>query len=110
MSALPVENSPHRIGSRGALRVQVDVMIEARCGQDPMLAHLLDVSHTGCRLTTQARLPADETIWVKLPMIAPQEARVVWNQGFISGCVFIEPLHPAVFQVVTRTLQQDAPD
>jgi hypothetical protein len=36
------------------------------------------------------------SVWLKLPGLEAQEARVVWTRGYESGCEFTRSLYPAV--------------
>jgi hypothetical protein len=39
---------------------------------------------------------ATEDIWITLPGLAPQRAKVCWASPHIAGFAFANPLHPAV--------------
>ena len=72
---------------RGLRRVTVDI---------------LNLSLEGARLGTSEPFVVGSRIWLKLPMLASREAVVIWTSGSAAGCEFSEPLHPMVFEVITR--------
>lgn len=65
-------------------------------------AEVIDLSEHGLRLQSPDRLAVGETVWVTLPGLEPRRAVVMWSDGFIAGCSFPEPLHPAVFDAIVE--------
>ena len=63
-------------------------------------AQVLDLSLHGLRINSADRLEVGETVWVTLPGLEPRRAIVMWSHGFLAGCVFPEPLHPAVYDAI----------
>jgi hypothetical protein len=41
-------------------------------------------------------------IWLKLPLLACREVVVRWCEGSQMGCEFTDPLHPMMFETLTR--------
>lgn len=89
-----------RLGSREAERVPLRVVIGARNGTHRLSAEVVDISVTGTRLRTLNPLRMGQTFWLTLPRIAAIEMKVVWVEGFLSGCTFTNALAPYVLQVV----------
>ena len=61
---------------------------------------VVDLSPGGARLRANSLLRTGHSVWLKLPGLEAQETRVVWTIGFESGCEFVHPLHPAVFDAL----------
>lgn len=88
------DSKPQR---RAAQRASVSATARLReAGRTPFDVRLSDVSATGFRIETFARLHVGTKIWVSLPDLAPLEAFVRRCDGKIYGCEFLRPLHPAV--------------
>jgi hypothetical protein len=64
-----------------------------------------ELSLEGARLLTPAPLEIGGKVLLRLPMLDPVKARVVWVSNRIAGCVFQQPLHPAVFRVLLGGVQ-----
>lgn len=88
--------------TRRAERKPFTATVQARRGMRREQVEVLDISATGARVRALFPLRVGHELWLKLPMLEAQEARVVWTVGFESGCQFLNPLHPAVFEVVSR--------
>jgi hypothetical protein len=67
-------------------------------------ATVLDLSTHGFRATISTPLQEGAVVWLKLPGLAPQQARIAWAEGLTVGCALTAPLHPAVFDHLVRTL------
>ena len=75
---------------------------QCRRGATRETVELRDLSPAGARVVALAPLRAGFSVWLKLPGIEAVEARIVWTRGFESGCEFVRPLHPAVFEILSR--------
>ena len=90
----PAKGIEFRRYSRG----DVDIMIDLReFGNGRMRAQIVDISQSGCRITTVSHISDNGRIFITLPGFGPLEAEVVWRIGESYGCSFVAPLHPAVF-------------
>lgn len=86
---------------RVAQRAAIDMDVGLReMGSTRISARILDLSTHGFRAETLSRLCPRTSVWLTLPGLAPQLARVVWSDGSLAGCQFVAPLHPAVFAQV----------
>jgi hypothetical protein len=92
-------NAPDRRPRRGDRRIHAG-LAQCRRGSLRETVELRDLSPGGARVRALSPLRVGHSIWLKLPGIEAQEARVVWTRGCESGCVFVRPLHPAVFETV----------
>lgn len=96
-----MEASRPMIERRSPRRV-VNVRAQYRRRVARLGAEVIDLSEHGLRLQSSDRLAVGETVWVTLPGLEPRRAVVMWSDGFIAGCSFPEPLHPAVFDAIVE--------
>lgn len=72
-------------------------------GASGVSVQIIDMSTNGFRASTHLELEAGADVWLKLPGLEALHARVKWTDGYLVGCEFVRPLHPAVLQMmVTR--------
>lgn len=65
---------------------------------------ILDLSTAGFRVASHLGLMKGDDVWLRLPGLEACHATVVWTSGYMMGCRFARPLHPAVLEmVVART-------
>ena len=72
-------------------------------GFDKIMVEVTDLSLEGLRLTSPVPVLPGTHIWLKLPLLACREATVVWCDGERIGCEFADPLHPMMFETLTRS-------
>lgn len=106
MSSARSFNAPPRLGSKEVERVPMQVVIGARNGTHRLSAEVIDISVAGTRLRTLNPLRPGQSFWLTLPKIAAIEMRVVWAEGFVSGCTFTKALAPYVLQLVVDAANQ----
>ena len=102
MSALRNPAPGDALNARRAERKPFAATVQCRRGLRRENVEVLDISASGARVKALIPLRVGHELWLKLPMLEAQEARVVWTEGCDSGCEFVQPLHPAVFEVVSR--------
>ncbi len=85
---------------RRSERQQIAVQVQYKRKVVRLVAKALDLSVHGLRISGLERLREGEVVWITLPGLEPRHATVVWSDQFESGCAFVEPLHPAVFEAV----------
>lgn len=66
--------------------------------------NLLDLSVTGFRAEAHYSLDAGQIVWLTIPGMQGLEATIAWRRGLEIGCSFRQPLYPAVFDHVVKTL------
>jgi hypothetical protein len=71
-------------------------------GAGGITVQILDLSTHGFRASTHLELQIGTDVWLKLPGLESLHAKVAWMEGFLVGCAFEQPLHPAVLQMVLR--------
>ncbi len=102
MSALRSPRPEDGRNARKAERKPFSATVQCRRGMRREAVEVLDISASGARVRALIPLRVGHELWLKLPMLEAQEARVVWTESCESGCEFLRPLHPAVFEVVSR--------
>ena len=75
-------------------------------GAHAVTVQVLDLSTTGFRAATHLQLLEGSDVWLKMPGLESLHARVVWMRGHLLGCAFVQPLHPAVMDMIVRNSQQ----
>ncbi len=66
---------------------------------------VLDLSETGFRMCTPIWIDSDKDIFLTLPGFEAQEANIIWHRQEYYGCTFISPLHPAIFEHISRIFE-----
>lgn len=95
-----VESGPTEDGrSSERFGTQVSVGVR-RSGSVSIPGVVIDISATGFRIEALERLPIGTAVWLKIGTLAPQMARVMWNDKLLAGCQFAAPLHPSVVALI----------
>ncbi|MCF8706809.1 PilZ domain-containing protein [Rhizorhapis sp. SPR117] len=92
-------DQPERLNDRHNLLISVKLR---RSGENWFNARLANLSPTGFRVQSFAKLEMDSLIWVMLPGFDARRAKVIWTRDHESGCQFERPLHPAIFDHILR--------
>lgn len=90
------------LGRRRSMRAPVS--LDARIGRgglDRALCRVVDISMHGAKLSTYSALRPGTSIWLALPRVGHQAARVVWANDFEAGLEFMIPLSEDQFEVLT---------
>jgi len=69
-------------------------------GAHGVAVQIVDLSTHGFRATTHLDLFEGADVWLRLPGLEAIQARVAWVKGYIIGCAFARPLHPAVLEMI----------
>lgn len=80
--------------------VSLDAGLRARGGVAPVSVEILDLSTHGFRIDTLLDLQVGMDVWLRLPGLEPCHAKVAWVDGYVAGCAFERPLHPAVLDMI----------
>lgn len=96
---LPIHQSPERLNDRYNVLISVKLR---RSGENWFNARLANLSPTGFRVQSFAKLEMDSDLWVMLPGFDGRRARVIWARDHEAGCQFERPLHPAIFDHILR--------
>ena len=89
--------------ARKAERKSVDLGAGLRQrGASSVSVSIMDLSTHGFRASTHLDLPAGADVWLKLSGLEAMHSKVAWTDGHLIGCEFVQPLHPAVLDMVVR--------
>lgn len=93
--------------ARKSSRVAVDFEagLRPRGGAAAVSVHILDLSTHGFRIDSLLDLAVGTDVWLRLPGLEPSHAKVAWTEGYISGCAFERPLHPAVLEMIISRMK-----
>ena len=87
--------------SRDAKRLRVSMIgLFGSTGAKKSRVNVFDLSTTGFRIATFQGVHKDVMVWLTLPNLGPQPARVMWIKGGFVGCRFERPLHEAVVEMM----------
>jgi hypothetical protein len=93
-----------RIGSRDEQRFPVGAVVEAQGRAGRLLVQVVDLSLTGARVQCWSHCLV-EGDWLQLDLsLAPRRASIVWAQGGLAGCEFLEPLEPLDLKIIRKAL------
>lgn len=71
-------------------------------GLERIMVEITDLSMEGLRIASPVAVLPGTHIWLKMPLLPCREAIVVWSDGEEMGCELVEPLHPMMFETLTR--------
>lgn len=91
---------PERRAKRA--KAEVDAGLRQR-GAGAVTVKIIDLSTSGFRASTHLELMPGTEVWLKLPGLESLASRVVWMDGYLMGCKFERPLHPAVLQTILNS-------
>lgn len=80
--------------------VSLDAGLRPRGISSAVSVQILDLSTHGFRIDSQLDLAVGTDVWLRLPGLEPCHARVAWVDGYVAGCAFERPLHPAVLDMI----------
>lgn len=86
-----------RVSKRVA--VALDAGLRQR-GAHGVAVQIMDLSTHGFRASTHLDLSEGSDVWLRLPGLEATQARVAWVKGYVIGCAFVRPLHPAVLEMI----------
>lgn len=95
--------SPSTLDGRRALRKMVTIPAHLReHGGSRLEVEVQDLSRTGFRIDCVYNIAEGARVYLTLPTFSALEAIVAWRDKSGFGCKFIQPLHPAVFDMIAR--------
>ena len=89
----------HRQSERRGVALDADLR---KRGATSVVVEILDLSTHGFRAATHLELEPGTDLWLKLPGLESLHARVAWMRGHLLGGEFMQPLHPAVLDMIAR--------
>ena len=91
---------------RKAERIPLQADIEfRRTGERRWRVNITDISPEGCRVDLPVRVVTDDLIWISLPGLESIQGKVRWVEEWVAGIEFLNPLHPAVFEMVEKRMR-----
>lgn len=98
-----IRNDPLPRDVRAAERRTVGIRAQLReLGGARLEVVVEDLSITGFRVDSIYRVAVGTTVFLTIPSFAAWEAVVVWAHKTGYGCQFAQPLHPAVFDMISQ--------
>lgn len=98
--------SPRALRLRRFPRVSLEAEITLRrSGQHNYRVHVYDISTAGCRVEFVERPELEERLWVRFEGLQALEAIVCWTRPPLAGLEFVQPIHPAVFDLLLQRLK-----
>ena len=92
---------PSRIGSRVQRRYVIRTAVDARYGEEALVALVHDLSASGVKIELRAtRLMPGDWLHLALPLEGERAAQVAWADGMVAGCQFGEPLAEDIAQAI----------
>lgn len=91
---------PTRTDTRSNVLIGVKLR---RAGENWFNSRVSDLSQTGFRVQSFAKLAQGTDLWIMLPGFEGRLATVMWARNHEAGCNFERPLHPAIFDHIIRT-------
>lgn len=94
---------PPPIDGRIAERKAVGIVAQLReLGGSRLDVEVHDLSRTGFRTACIYNVPVGAHVFLTIPTFSAMEAKVAWRDRSGFGCKFLQPLHPAVFDMIAR--------
>ena len=94
----PLQADQRRAGRSVAWITRVILSTDGRTGST---ATLLDLSRTGCRLSSPATVAKGDRVLLRLEGSPPIGATIVWSRYGEAGCAFDEALPPGFVRALT---------
>jgi hypothetical protein len=86
---------------RGAKRLPVAMhAVFGESGAAKSRVSVFDLSVDGFRIAAVKGVQSYSKVWLSLPGLAPLRAEVMWVRDGFAGCKFLQPLHPAVLEMI----------
>lgn len=87
-------NHERRGGERAHVAIEADLR---KPGRTPFKVLIRDLSETGGRAETLAKIHPGDNVMLTLPGLAPISATIRWTTSREFGLQWASPLHPSVF-------------
>lgn len=94
MTYMPTHFDQKRQAERVPIRIGAQLREQ---GGRKYPVQVFDLSVSGCKCEALFNVNPGARVWVQMPGMASIECEVAWHRGFLIGCRFATPLHPATF-------------
>ena len=105
---MSIEPQFQSTGGRRTDRFRFAAEVQFRSGSRRASVQVCDISTLGARVSGVFLVHENDQIYLKLPLIEPIAARVVWVESFEFGCEFERPLNESVLAAVTVAIAPNA--
>lgn len=95
-------------GDRRTDRFRFEAEVQFRSGSRRASVQVSDISTLGARISGVFLVHEDDQFFLKLPLIEPLAARIVWAESFEFGCEFARPLNESVLAAITGAIAPKA--
>lgn len=93
---------------RRASRMDVPASIGLKLlGRSTFRVRLFDLSTHGCKVELVERPSKGDVMLVKFDGLETMDAQVAWVEGHVAGLKFVNPIHPAVLDLLMERLVAD---
>ena len=90
---------------RRAARLEVPGAVGLKVlGRNTFRVRIFDLSTDGCKVELVERPTSGDTMLVKFDGIEVMDAEVAWVEGHVAGLKFVNPIHPAVLDLLMDRL------
>ncbi len=98
----PVEDDSD-VNRRRRARNPVQVTADFRkIGRTPFRVRVTDLSQSGCRCESTAKVYVGDCVWIGVEGLAPVEAIIRWANPFGFGCEWAHPMHVSVLDHICQ--------
>lgn len=98
---LSTEDVPTAGRREDRMPVQIGAGLRQR-GAGGVTVDILDLSTKGFRAMTHLDLQIGADVWLRFDGLESLHARVAWMRGNCAGCQFVNPIHPAVLEMISK--------
>lgn len=101
----PIPEETKQQIERRAARIEVPGTIGLKVlGRNTFRVRIFDLSTDGCKVELVERPSEGDTMLVKFDGIEVMDADVAWVEGHVAGLKFVNPIHPAVLDLLMERL------
>lgn len=95
---------------RAAVRRSLRLGVSAYSTDHVTMALILNLSETGLLIETVLELAVGETLQVDIPEVSASTVRVVWTEGLLAGCEFVDAVSTGAVSAARLMSPIEAPD
>jgi hypothetical protein len=100
---MSIEPQFQNSGGRRADRLPFAADVQFRRGTLRASVQIRDISTVGARISGVFLVHENDQFYLRLPLIEPIAARVIWAKSFEFGCKFERPINAAVLAAITAS-------
>ncbi len=105
-SSEPVDYALAALEDRSAPRIKISIPASFRkSGDNGFKVNVVDLSLSGFAAEAPTGIPVGSRCWLTMPGLAPLEAEMIRNDGFVIGCAFTNLLNQSVLNAIVQRYQ-----